>query len=205
MSSFPGPSQQVYQAAIEGNFDEVKRLVAMGAELNVHGSDGDSLLEAATFYLLAGEQPALFHLEMLSLLLQLGADPDFLGADGTSALTLAMWHMNTALVEIFLCAGANPNTRDPDPEFASLSFYDSAECDYGLNVWLARDFENGSRYPPDEPAEADTLSADAWLGFLDQQAIKYGVRRPDYLFLLRRYGAKTSQELMLVQPARDSQ
>jgi len=32
------------------------------------------------------------------------------------------------------------------------------------------------------------------LRFLDKQAVKYGVRRPDHLFLLRQFGAKSMQE-----------
>ena len=44
-------------------------------------------------------------------------------------------------------------------------------------------------------AAADKASEDAWLLYLDRCAIKHGARRPDYLFLLREFGARTATEL----------
>jgi len=39
------------------------------------------------------------------------------------------------------------------------------------------------------------INEEEWLKWLDYMAVKYDKRRPDHLFLLREYGARTSSEL----------
>ncbi len=48
---------------------------------------------------------------------------------------------------------------------------------------------------PEEPTETEQKSEDLWLLFLERLAVKYGKRPPDYLRVLRDYGAKKTREL----------
>jgi len=72
------------------------------------------------------------------------------------------------------------------------TLYDYAEFDYR--------YETYDMKLPEEPAETDRVSEDAWLKFLDRLAIKYGKRRPDHLFLLRERGALTTDEVRRLAP-----
>ncbi|TBU78882.1 ankyrin repeat domain-containing protein [Phytopseudomonas daroniae] len=192
MKGFPAASQAVYDAAVQGDFAHVKELVATGAELNVTGRFGDTLLQEIVSSLLI-ESPAPFRVAMTRLLIELGADPNYLGEDRHSALVPAGLAMDMDLLQLLLEAGADPNGVGGFGE--EEIFYDWAEFDYRYMTWMVNNPEVDSIYPPEEPSETDKASEDAWLTWLDRMAIKYGVRRPDHLFLLRRYGAKTAQEL----------
>ena len=190
MSAFPVASQAVYIAAIKGDFQQVNDLVAAGANLNVFNSSGDTLLDYIVDSL--AREPSPFGGDMLRLLLQLGADPNMLGDCDCSALTTAMLFMDSELLEILLGAGADPNR--PCGFDDAETFYDWAEFDYRYNVWMGDNSEVGSISLSDEPTDADRVSQESWLDYLDRVAVKYGVRRPDHLILLRRYGAKAAQE-----------
>ena len=191
MGKFPGASQAVYEAAIRGDFHQVNALVAAGPNLNALNSTGDTLLHDIVFRL-AEDQSQLCG-DALRLLLQLGADPNILDDDGFSALAAAMLYMDSELLGILLSAGADPNR--PKGLCESDSFYDWAEYDYCYNVWMRDNAEFELMNPPEESTEADRISEDSWLDYLDRMAVQYGVRRPDHLFLLRRYGAKSAQEI----------
>lgn len=191
MDKFSGASQAVYEAAIRGDFHQVNALVAAGANLNVLNSYGGTLLEEVVYWM--DEDKRQLCGEMLRLLLQLGADPNILGDEGSSVLTAAMLHMDTELLGILLSAGADPNR--PSGLCESNSFYDWAEYDYGYNVWMRDNAEFELMSPPEKPTDADQLSEDSYLDYLDRMAVKYGVRRPDHLYLLRKYGAKAAHEI----------
>ncbi|WPN49162.1 hypothetical protein [Pseudomonas sp. P8_241] len=191
MGKFPGASQAVYEAAIRGDFHQVNASVAAGANLNALNSNGDTLLQDMVFWL-AEDQSQLCG-EMLRLLLQLGANPNILGDEGSSALTAAMLCMNSELLGILLSAGADPN--QPRGLCESDSFYDWAEFDYSYNVWMRDNVEFELISPPEEPTDADQVSEESYLDYLDRMAVKYGVRRPDHLLLLRRFGAKSAHEI----------
>ncbi|MGG3796033.1 hypothetical protein ABEU86_17365 [Pseudomonas paraversuta] len=191
MGKFSGASQAVCEAAIRDDFHQINALVAAGANLNALNSNGDTLLQEMVFWL-AEDQSQLCG-EMLRLLLQLGADPNILGDEGSSALTAAMLCMDSELLGILLSAGADPN--QPKGLCESDSFYDWAELDYCYNVWMRDNEEFELMSPPEEPTDADQVSEESYLDYLDRMAVKYGVRRPDHLFLLRSYGAKSAHEI----------
>nr|WP_298168369.1 hypothetical protein [uncultured Pseudomonas sp.] len=82
------------------------------------------------------------------------------------------------------------------PDFSSGEApYDWAESDYCYSTWYEPFHEGGSLLPPDTPTAADEANEDAWLLYLDRCAVKHGMRRPDYLLLLREFGARTMAEL----------
>lgn len=185
-------TQELLDAAAAGNFERVRQLVQAGADLNVLVG-GDTLLDRVTFDLAMEESVPAFAADMLCLIMQLGADPNFPGDEGMTALHSAMLKQNIELMRVLLEGGAAPNGM---PGFSpDETLYDWAEFDYRYSTWDEPFGLQGSLMPPDAPTAADKASEDAWLLYLDRCAVKHGVRRPDYLFLLREFGARTAAEL----------
>ncbi|WP_314407979.1 ankyrin repeat domain-containing protein [Pseudomonas kuykendallii] len=185
---FPFASEAVRRAASAGEFDTVRRLVREGAKLNVIAQDGDSLLEEIVLDLVNESSLSFQASDMVRLLLELGADPNLKGPDDSVALFPAMLNMDTPILEALLEGGANPNP--PGGVCEGDNLYDWAAVDYELHVWGM-----GDQSPLAAHTEGDVATEDAWLAFVDRMALKHGVRRPDHLMLLRRYGAKTGVEL----------
>ncbi|ARS48373.1 hypothetical protein PSMEN_08230 [Ectopseudomonas mendocina] len=185
-------TQELLNAATAGNFEQVRRMSQAGADLNVLVG-GDTLLDRVTFDLAMEEPVPAFSADMLRLLIQLGADPNFAGDEGATALHSAMLKQNVELMRVLLEGGAEPNGM---PGFSpDETLYDWAEFDYRYSTWDEPFEPLGSLMPPDAPTAADKASEDAWLLYLDRCAVKHGARRPDYLFLLREFGARTAEEL----------
>ena len=90
------------------------------------------------------------------------------------------------VLELLLKHGADPNAELIRADYPE-SLYDWANTDYWIDIY-------DCRYPED-PTDEDKASEESWLEYLDRLAIKYEKRRPDYLQLLRRYGAKTFKEM----------
>ncbi len=178
---------EVLDAAISGNKKLLKKLAGRGADLN-EIENGEVLLEDIMSELYNGSKP--YKYTVVRLMLELGADPNVLGEEKSSPMTPAMLEMDTRMLKILLDAGADPNLREGFCEYES--FYDWAEFDYRFETY-DRPFD--STMPPDKAEKEDMEDADAWLKFLDRVAVKHGLRRPDHLFLLRKYGAKTRREL----------
>ena len=155
---------------------------AKGADFNEVGPKGDSLFEDILFDLCLDEKP--FQYEVVKALLRLGADPNVLGQERSSPMTPAMLRMDTEMLKILLEAGADPNAAAGFTE--SELFYDWAEFDYRYTIY--------DLCEPDVANEQDKADEDSWLLYLDRMAIKHGTRRPDHLFLLRRFGAKSIRE-----------
>lgn len=179
-------------AAAAGDFELVRQLAQVGADLNTL-DDGETLLDRAVAVLTLPDTVPAFAADMLRLLLQLGADPNLPGDEGMTALHTAMLARNVELMRILLESGAEPNGMPGLSPGETL--YDWAEFDYRYSTWDEPFGLQGSLTPPDAPTAADKASADAWLLYLDRCAIKHRVRRPDYLFLLREFGARTAVEL----------
>lgn len=178
------------EAARAGDFHRVEQLVTAGAELNVADSCGETLLEAIITQLHPGYPGAgIEQVEMVSLLLNLGADPNFLGQSGP--LTLPMLAMDVPMLSVMLAAGADPNLPYGSRDDGTL--YDWAAYDYVLEIWeYPYEFTGSPIYDLDAENFA---TEDARLKRVDDMAVQYGVRRPDHLFLLRRHGAKSRLEL----------
>ena len=189
-------TQELLDAATAGDFEQVRRLVQAGADLNAL-DDGETLLDrVASALTLLASVPA-FAADMLRLLLQLGADPNRPGDEGMTALHTTMLAQNIELMRILLEGGAEPNGM---PGFGpDGTLYDWAEVDYRYSTWDEPFAPLGSLMPPDAPTADDEANEDAWLLYLDRCAVNHGARRPDYLFLLREFGAKTAKELRLAQ------
>ncbi len=185
-------TQELLEAAAAGNFEQVQQLVQAGADLNVL-VDRETLLDHAVSAFTMSVPTPPFAADMLRLLLQLGADPNFPDDEGMTALHTTMLAQSVELMRILLEGGATPNGM---PGFNSdQTLYDWAEEDYRYSTWYEPFHTGGSLYPPDKPTLDDEADGDAWLLYLDRCAVKHGARRPDYLFLLREFGARTAAEL----------
>lgn len=112
-----------------------------------------------------------------------------------SALHAAMLTKNIELMRVLLEGGAEPNSMSGSSPGETL--YDWAEFDYRYSTWDKPFGLQGSLMPPDVPTANDEASEDAWLRYLDRCAVTHDARRPDYLFLLREFGARKASELQL--------
>lgn len=185
-------TRDLLAAAAAGEFERVKQLAQAGADLDAL-DDGETLLDRAVSALTLPDPVPAFAADMLRVLLQLGADPNRPGDESMTALHTAMLVRNVELMRILLESGAEPNGMPGSSPGETL--YDWAEFDYRYSTWDEPFGLQGSLMPPDAPTAADKASEDAWLLYLDRCAVKHGARRPDYLFLLREFGARTATEL----------
>ncbi len=176
---------EIMNAACARDTRLLREMAAGGADFNETDKWGTSLLSDVLETLYREECP--FRYEVATLLVELGADVNILDREGSGPLNRALLHMDTKMLRFLLDAGADPNPNQ-FVEFNGESLYDDAEFDYR---WL-HVFFNGL---PEKPTDEDHKSEESWLAFLDRLAIKYNVRRPDYLFLLRVYGGRRRSEL----------
>lgn len=91
----------LHEAAITGDVDTVRRLIAAGAELDTREPTGGSspLITAATFG----------HTGVVRALIEAGADLDLRNNDGSTALMTAAFFARTPIVAALLEAGADPS------------------------------------------------------------------------------------------------
>ena len=104
----PGGNTALIQAAMYGQVEAARLLLAAGADPNVRDDEGDSPLR------LAVEKR---NYELAALLLRWGAEKtihDFGGLSGMSALGRAAWGLDIPMIKLLLGAGADPNTPDLD-------------------------------------------------------------------------------------------
>ena len=94
--------EQLFQAIWTNNFIEVEGLVANGASLAAHDTEGFSVISAA---IACG-------ITMLKRLIQLGADPCLCDRDGTPSISTAIASGDINIVAELLTAGANLNLND---------------------------------------------------------------------------------------------
>jgi len=184
--------QEILQAAFKGDVALLRELAHRGADFNQSDPGEWTLLEEAVLNLCVDVEP--FRYVVVRALLELGADPNMHDDEGGSPLTTPTIRMDTEMLQILLEAGADPNKIGGFWE--DESFYDWAERDYGFDA-LPREL-------PEEPTEDDMKDAESWLSFCDRLAIKHNYRRPDHLFLLRRYGAKSMAEIKGIEKGDDA-
>jgi hypothetical protein len=97
------PSVGLYQAALEGNLEAVRRQIEAGANLNEEDPSGSSpLIIAATF----GQT------EVAKALIKAGADVDQQNNDGSTALLTAAFFCHAEIVEALLEIGADKSIRN---------------------------------------------------------------------------------------------
>jgi ankyrin repeat protein len=106
-------------AALKGDMDGVKMLLARGAKVNRPGW-------SPLHYAAAGPEPAI-----VKLFLDLGAEVEALSPRGTTPLMLAAQTGAEDNVKLLLARGADPNRRDPR-ELAAADF-----AERGGRDWLA--------------------------------------------------------------------
>lgn len=170
--------EELYNAALYGDLEKVKTCLSRGAEINAVYDD-ESPLMAAIF-----SDDETSRAALVQYLLENGADPNFMGIDNCGVVFEAVLIMDARVMEMLLIAGANPNFM-----MDAGSLYDCAELDYRYEI-----FEFSL---PIEPTEKDQENEEAWLDYLDRCAEQRQVEKPDFLRLLRKYGAKTAYELEL--------
>lgn len=142
------------EAARAGDFHRGEQLVTAGAELNIADSSGETLLEAIIRRLHPGYPRAgIEQVEMVSLLLNLGADPNFLGQSGP--LTLPMLAVDVPMLSVMLAAGADPNLPYGSRDNGTL--YDWAAYDYVLEISPIGAALPSSRYQVDCSRDAYTM------------------------------------------------
>jgi ankyrin repeat protein len=110
------------QAALNGDSQSVRRLIAQGASLSARGADGITLLEWA---LLRRSKLAL------NTLLEAGADPSQPGTDGDTVLHLAAKAGDPTYLALLLDHGADPDapngiTQAPPLDAALMNTTDDA-------------------------------------------------------------------------------
>lgn len=105
-------NDKLFEAVEAGNQDEVRRLIAAGAEVNAQPlsvrkdrSDPGLPIETPLIYAVCNEDPSMLH-----LLLELGADPEsYSDGDADCALHLAVESNSLEMVKLLLDYGADIN------------------------------------------------------------------------------------------------
>lgn len=90
-------------AVMDGNLDEVNRLIADGADLDEQDYYGETALAQATYNA---------DVEMLEALLEAGADPNITDEYGTTPLINTVYYRDYESAAILLEHGANPEIED---------------------------------------------------------------------------------------------
>jgi hypothetical protein len=177
----------IVNAAWKNDLETVKTMVTDGFNLATTNQYGESVLGETICYLCVYGDVEPHRFEVVKLLLALGANPNQHDSNGCGALQDAIFAMDTELIKILLDAGAKPN--DFSNEYKDETLYSWGVLEYQFHIWDVNKF-------PEEPnLKLLEYDEEKWLNWFDAMAIKDGRRRPDHLFLLREYGARTLEEL----------
>ncbi|MCC6920633.1 MAG: hypothetical protein IT548_15655 [Alphaproteobacteria bacterium] len=205
----------LWQAITAADLAAIRRLAANGASIN-RQSDGTPLLDRVLWWMSDDELGSFVpnRYEVVSTLLDLGANPHLLNPEGQGILGGPAFQYDFQMLKMLLERGVDPNRGHGDGED---SVYDEAEFDFRFAL---------TEYDTSGPSERDGISMpseaekafvrqldrcmgvaslglpyevreheDNWLRSLDQKARDQGRSRPDHLFLLRKFGALTSREI----------
>lgn len=129
-------NEQFLKAARRGNFEEMKKLLSKGADVNAHGRYGETALffttvrgdaNAVHFLISKGanvnakndlKETALLmatqnkNIEIVKILLSHKADVDSKRYDGATPLMIASRNADLEMVQLLLSSGANTNVKD---------------------------------------------------------------------------------------------
>ena len=171
----------LWQALQDRDLAEMFRLLDSGADINEQNDYGDSLLSEAIIDL--ADHPC--RRQIVEEMLRRGANPKILDEEKCGPLLDTAIIKDATIMRMLLEAGADPNR-----EFGcagAVPLYEWALSDYRCDEDLLN--------PPDDPTPQEKESEDGWLSYIERMASKYGKRPPDYIRVLREYGAKTGWEL----------
>jgi hypothetical protein len=186
-SKYRSVNAQLREALLEANLEMAAELIHAGADINARNRHGSPLLHE-----IIGGLDDAERLPVVRFMLEHGADPRLIDEESSDPLFSAVLAMDTEVLRLLLDHGADPNR----PLDAGEALYDYAEGDYRYEIY--------DLHLPEEPTDADKVSEETWLHYLDRLAIKYGERRPDHLFLLRERGALTTTALRRLQTEKRS-
>ena len=99
--------KQLIEACIDGNLDEVNRLIAEGVNPNARGK------KLSTALMKAAKEG---HAEIAKNLLSVGANPDATDDVKWTALMFAAQNGHAEVTKVLLSAGANPNAMSSTEE-----------------------------------------------------------------------------------------
>jgi ankyrin repeat protein len=178
------------KALWEFDIPAVRRLVAEGADLNARDAYGDPYLFEATYNSRSHDGAGAFDprpYALVEALIELGADPRQLADDGGSILLGPMFSQDARMMELLLKNGVDPNNGCGEPW---ETVYSLASFDYWYEAWAKPGGEPGR-----EPSDAELGDENAYLRYLDDEAIAADRPRPDILAVLRRYGALSNRDM----------
>jgi ankyrin repeat protein len=137
------PLLALAEAAANGQVDKIKQLLAEGADLNVQGKEGMTVL----FWALVNENKKGFQ-----SLLEAGANPNVQMANGDSAMSYAAMHEDTWYLETVLKHGGNPNLVDPTtgetPIYESIRRLRAKHVRMLIGAGANLNFQNKDGYTP---------------------------------------------------------
>ena len=106
-ASLPLADPGLYSAVWRGRTEQVRALVAGGANVNARTSDNDPLIREAVWR---------NHVEIVRILVDAGANVDQRDADNDPVLHEAIWRGHTDVVRSFVDAGADVDAKDSDDD-----------------------------------------------------------------------------------------
>lgn len=162
-------TRKLFEAADDGDLLSIKASIERGADVNAIDRFGDTPLVVA----IASERSDT-RIEILNLLLESGADPDYKGEENCGVVYQAVLLKDPEVMDLLLRSGADPNfLLDGTP------LYERASFDYLYDAFNLK--------LPLKPTDQDSASEEAWLDFLERCADKAGVFRPEFLRSLLKY------------------
>jgi hypothetical protein len=169
-------TRKLFWAADEGDLASIKASIERSADVNAVNSFGDTPLIVA----IASERSDT-RIEILNLLLDSGADPDYKGDENCGVLYQAVLLKDPEVMDLLLSAGADPNFL-----LDGKLLYERALFDYLYDAFNLK--------LPLEPTEQDSANEEAWLDFLERCADEVGVFRPEFLRSLLKYLVRPASE-----------
>ena len=106
-ASLPLVDPALYSVVWRGRTEQVRALVAAGANVNARDSDNDPLIREAVWR---------NHVEIVQILVDAGADVDQRDSDNDPVLHEATWRGHTDVVRILVDAGADVDAKDSDDD-----------------------------------------------------------------------------------------